>query len=274
MSRRRTLMAVHAHPDDEALFTGGVLARCRAEGIDTVLVTCTGGELGFGPGGVRPGDPGHDPAQVARIRRRDLEESCRILGVTHLERLGYGDSGMSGWPQNDAPGAFAAAPPAEASARLGELMERYRPDVVVTYDADGFYGHPDHVQAHRITVAASDSTGIPAKLYFVTVPRSSLAGFVDLAVSFGVELPEWLDGATDLGTADDLISAAVDCSGAIETKFAALAAHRSQEDIAFFLGLGLELYSEIFSIEHYVRARDRTGAPLPEDDLFAGVGQV
>ncbi|MHB8220874.1 MAG: PIG-L family deacetylase [Acidimicrobiales bacterium] len=264
-------MAVHAHPDDEALFTGGVLARCAAEGIGTVLVTCTGGELGFGPGGVTPDDPAHDPDEVGRIRRRDLEESCRILGVGHLERLGYRDSGMAGWPQNSAPGAFAAVPVDIAAARLGELMERYRPDVVVTYDADGFYGHPDHVQAHLVTVAATDATGIPAKLYYVTVPRSSLAGFATLASSYGVALPEWLDGASDLGTEDALIAATVDCSEVVGTKFAALGTHRSQEDIAFFLGLGPELYSEIFSVESYVRARDRTGAPVPEDDLFAGL---
>jgi LmbE family N-acetylglucosaminyl deacetylase len=266
-----TLMAVHAHPDDEALFTGGVLARCAARGIETVVVTCTGGELGFGPRGVTPGEPGHDPGEVARIRRRDLEESCRILGVTHLERLGYHDSGMTGWPQNSAPGAFASVPTAEASTRLGELMELYRPDVVVTYDADGFYGHPDHVQAHRITVAATDATGIPSKLYYVTVPRSALAGFVELASSYGVALPGWLEGASELGTEDALIAAGVDCSEVVATKFAALGAHRSQEDIAFFIDLGLPLYSEIFSVEHYVRARDRTGAGLPEEDLFAGL---
>jgi len=264
-------MAVHAHPDDEALFTGGLLARCAAEGIDTVLVTCTGGELGYGPGGVTPSDSGHDPDVVGRIRRHDLDRSCRILGVTHLERLGYRDSGMAGWPQNHAAGAFCEVPLDEAAGRLAELMERYRPQVVVTYDDRGFYGHPDHIQAHRVAVAATDATGIPAKLYYVTVPRSSLVGFVELAAASGVALPEWLDGADDLGTEDALIAATVDCSEVVGTKFAALGAHRSQEDIAFFLGLGLELYSEIFSIESYVRARDRTGAPLPEDDLFAGV---
>src|SRR5580693_5492065 len=98
-----TLMVVHAHPDDEAISTGGILARYADEGVRTVLVTCTDGGCGDGPGGVKPGDPGHDPAQVVALRARELEDSCRILGVSHLERLGYADSGMMGWAQNDAP---------------------------------------------------------------------------------------------------------------------------------------------------------------------------
>ncbi len=101
--RPLTLMAVHAHPDDEATGTGGVLARYAAEGIRTVLVTCTDGGCGDGPGGVKPGDPGHDPAAVALMRRRELEASCGVLKVSDLEMLDYADSGMMGWPSNDAP---------------------------------------------------------------------------------------------------------------------------------------------------------------------------
>ncbi len=97
-----TLMAVHAHPDDEGSTTGGVLARYADEGVRTVLVTCTNGELGDGPGGAKPGEPGHDTAEVVGLRRKELEESCRVLGVEHLELLGYHDSGMMGWPQNEA----------------------------------------------------------------------------------------------------------------------------------------------------------------------------
>src|ERR1700712_710586 len=99
-------MAVHAHPDDEATGTGGVLARAAAEGIRTVLVTCTDGGCGDGPGGVKPGEPGHDPAAVAAVRRRELDAACAVLGVDSLEMLGYADSGMDGWAQNSAPGAF------------------------------------------------------------------------------------------------------------------------------------------------------------------------
>ena len=176
-ARPLTLMAVHAHPDDEATSTGGILARYAGQGIRTVLVTCTNGEMGDAPGGIKPGEPGHDEAAVVALRAEELEESCRILGITHLERLGYRDSGMVGWPSNDAPGAFWHVPVPTAAAPLAGLIERYQPDVVVTYDPNGFYGHPDHIQAHRITLAALDAAGSTARLYYPTIRRSRLAAF-------------------------------------------------------------------------------------------------
>src|SRR3954466_12375082 len=115
LDRPLTLMAVHAHPDDEATGTGGVLARYAAEGLTTVLVTCTDGRCGDGPGGVKPGEAGHDPDAVVAMRQAELEASCAALKVTHLELLGYGDSGMVGWAANDAPGAFWGTPVSEAA---------------------------------------------------------------------------------------------------------------------------------------------------------------
>ena len=172
--RPLTLMAVHAHPDDEAIGTGGILARYSAEGVRTVLVTCTNGELGDAPGGVKPGEPGHDEAVVVPLRRQELEASCEILGVDHLELLGYHDSGMEGWPQNDAPDSFWRTPVADAASRLAALMRAFEPQVVVTYDENGFYGHPDHIQANRVTRAAIEECGIPAKLYYTALARSRL----------------------------------------------------------------------------------------------------
>src|SRR3954451_1932775 len=121
--RSLTLMAVHAHPDDEAS-GGGVLARYAAEGMTTVLVTCTDGRCGDGPNGVKPGDPRHDPQAVVAMRRAELDASCAELNVTHLELLGYADSGMMGWPTNNLPGAFWSTPVAEAAQRLAELIRR------------------------------------------------------------------------------------------------------------------------------------------------------
>src|SRR5580765_342727 len=126
-----TLMAVHAHPDDESSSTGGVLARYASEGVRTVLVTCTNGELGDGPGGVKPGAEGHDRALVAKTRLAELEAACEILGVSHLELLGYHDSGMPDWEYKDWPEAFCNIPVDVAAARLSALFERYQPDVVV-----------------------------------------------------------------------------------------------------------------------------------------------
>jgi LmbE family N-acetylglucosaminyl deacetylase len=264
-------MAVHAHPDDEASTTGGILARYSAEGVRTVLVTCTNGELGDGPGGVKPEDPAHDEATVVPMRLHELERSCEVLGVNHLELLGFHDSGMMGWPQNELPGAFWNTPVAEASAPLVALMERYRPQVVVTYDAYGFYGHPDHIQAHRITMAAAEQTGIPAKLYFPGIPKSRLASFADTLRDHGVEPPGNLDEDPNFGTDDELIAAVIDCSAYTKQKFDSLACHASQADNIFFLELGREVFDVIFGTESFERALDSTGAPTPEDDLFAGL---
>ncbi len=278
--RRLTLMAVHAHPDDEATGTGGVLAKAAAEGIRTVLVTCTDGRCGDGPDGVKPGEPGHDPDKVAELRRQELQHSCAVLGVDHLELLGYADSGMMDWPTNDAPGAFWVTPVDEAAARLAELMRRYQPDVVVTYDENGFYGHPDHIQAHRITMAAVASiersgqpgpSQPPAKVYWTTAPRSGMQELRRMMLELGADWDEPDDGTPEIGLPDDQITTWVDTTGFTDQKFDALAAHASQGESTFFLRLGRENFLKLMGVETFVRVRDTTGAPLPEDDLFAGL---
>jgi LmbE family N-acetylglucosaminyl deacetylase len=266
-----TLMAVHAHPDDEALGTGGVLARYAGEGVRTVLVTCTNGELGDAPGGIKPEDPRHDESVVVPLRRQELEASCKALGVSDLELLGYHDSGMEGWPQNDAPDSFWQAPVAEAAHRLADLMRQYRPQVIVTYDENGFYGHPDHIQANRITLAAIAECGIPEKLYYTAVARSAIRGLGEQMAAAGVELPDEIDENPEFGTPDELITTTVDCLAVAGQKFASLAAHASQSDNIFFLRMGEEFFSRIMGTESFVRAQDSTGAPTPEDDLFAGL---
>src|SRR3954468_22981294 len=131
MASPLTLMAVHAHPDDESSSTGGVLARYRAEGLRTVVVTCTNGEFGDAPGGIKPGADGHDPEEVARIRRDELELAVGILGVRHLEMLGYHDSGMPDWEYKDRSDVFCNVPLEESTERLGKLCEMYRPRVLL-----------------------------------------------------------------------------------------------------------------------------------------------
>ena len=270
MSPPLTLMCVHAHPDDEAISTGGILARYAAEGVRTVLVTCTNGELGDGSGGVKPGQPGHTEKEVAALRLEELEASCAALGVSRLELLGYQDSGMMGWPQNDAPGAFWRVGLEEPARRLAGLMELHRPRVVVTYDENGFYGHPDHIQAHRVTVAAIERCGVPDKLYYPAVPASAIPRLAEALETRGVEVPEEIADAR-FGTPDGKIGAIVDCSAFTAAKFASLAAHASQAENIFFLSLGEEVFGEVFSEEAFVRARDRTGQTGVEDDLFRGL---
>ncbi|WP_405771005.1 PIG-L family deacetylase [Streptomyces sp. NBC_01538] len=273
--RPLTLMAVHAHPDDEATGTGGVLARYAAEGIRTVLVTCTDGGCGDGPGGVKPGDPGHDPAAVAAMRRQELEASCEVLKISDLEMLDYADSGMMGWPSNDAPTAFWHTPVAEGAARLAELMRHYQPDVVVTYDENGFYGHPDHIQAHRITMAALEMTTLTPKVYWTTMPRSAMQRFGEIMREFGGDMPEpdpaEAAALAEIGLPDDEITTWVDTLAFSGQKFDALAAHASQGENIFFLKMGKERFGELMGLETFVRVQDTTGAALPENDLFAGL---
>ncbi|WP_103534761.1 PIG-L family deacetylase [Streptomyces sp. SM11] len=273
--RPLTLMAVHAHPDDEATGTGGVLARYAAEGIRTVLVTCTDGGCGDGPGGVKPGDPGHDPAAVAAIRLQELRASCDVLKVSDLEMLDYADSGMIGWPGNDAPGSFWQTPVEKGAARLAELMRYYRPDVVVTYDENGFYGHPDHIQTHRITMAALEMTTLTPKVYWTTMPRSTMQRFGETMREFQEDVPEpdpaEAAAMAEIGLPDDEITTWVDTTAFSGQKFDALAAHASQGENIFFLRMGRERFGELMGMETFVRVKDATGAAVPENDLFAGL---
>jgi LmbE family N-acetylglucosaminyl deacetylase len=266
----RCLLCVHAHPDDEALFTAGVMARYAAEGVRSVLVTCTDGSLGYAPDGTGAGAAGHDRDVTAEARRKELEASAAILDVDHLVALGYRDSGMAGWRQNDEPTAFIRQELDEVAARIAAVVEQERPQVVVTYDERGFYGHPDHVFTHRATMAAIERAATVQKAYYPAIPESMLQAFLALAVDAGLVLPEWLE-APDWGTADALVRTEVDCTPWVRRKHDALAAHASQLDNADLVGLPDDLFEVVFGTERFVRALDRTGTPLPEVDLFEGV---
>lgn len=274
-----TLMAVHAHPDDEATGTGGILARYAAEGIRTVLVTCTDGGCGDGPEGVKPGESGHDPAAVAQMRGQELKASCDALKISHLETLDYADSGMIGWPSNDAPGSFWQTPVEEGAARLADLMRHYRPDVVVTYDENGFYGHPDHIQAHRITMAALEMTTLTPKVYWTTMPHSAMRQFEAAMREFHEETaepgpePDPAEAAAlaEIGLPDEEVTTWVDTTPFSDQKYDALAAHASQGENIFFLKMGKERFGEVMGMETFVRVQDTTDAPVPENDLFAGL---
>src|SRR5579871_5588212 len=193
MADKLTMMAVHAHPDDEASSTGGVLAAYAAQGIRTVVVTCTNGEFGDAQGGVKPGQDGHDEQAVARLRLAELRESCAILGVTDLELLGYHDSGMPDWDYKDRPDAFCNIPLADVAGRISGLIERYRPQVLVTYDDQGAYQHPDHVHASRCAQAAFADTGIAAKLYLSAMRGSDWRKVWEALREAGEQVPDFED---------------------------------------------------------------------------------
>ncbi len=269
MAEQLTIMAVHAHPDDEVISTGGVLARCAADGIRTVLVTCTNGEQGDAPGGIKPGRPGHDASAVRAQRLSELRESAALLDIEHVELLGYRDSGMDGWDGNQDPEAFRNIPVKQAAARVAELMRRYRPQVVVTYDENGNYGHPDHIQANRVARAAAAATDIPDKLYYTAIPRESSSEMFTALRERGlidVEPPQ------DFGTPMELITTVVDVAGFAQRKVKALEAHGSQGDSVPFLRMPADLQQMIFGTESFVRHFNRVqGAPERETDLFAGL---
>ncbi|HEX3922004.1 MAG TPA: PIG-L family deacetylase [Streptosporangiaceae bacterium] len=275
MADTLTLMAVHAHPDDESSSTGGVLAKYSDAGIRTVVVTCTNGEFGDTLDGVKPGENGHDEQVVAQIRLAELREACKHLGVTDLELLGYHDSGMPDWDYKDRPDAFCNIPQDEVAARIGALIEQYRPQVLVTYDDKGAYQHPDHVHAARCAQAAVAATGIPDKLYLTAMRRSGWRRLNEELRARGVEVPE--PGEIDEDTlrqieeSEKRITTDVDIRPVLDRKRAALLAHASQIRESWFSKIPPDLIVEVFGHETFIRASDRTGAPVPEDDLFAGV---
>jgi N-acetyl-1-D-myo-inositol-2-amino-2-deoxy-alpha-D-glucopyranoside deacetylase len=281
-----TLMTVHAHPDDEAISTGGVLARYAAEGLQTVLVTCTGGEVG------EIADPAlAQPENLGEVREAELRAACDLLRVSHFHLLGYRDSGMAGTPDNDAPGAFWRADLDEATGQLVALVRRYRPQVLVTYDENGFYGHPDHIQANRVTVAAFHAAGdpsrypelgppwTPSKLYYTAVPISRLLAFGARLAEAGIELPGGDDESEpEFGTPDEQITTEIDVRDFAAVKREALALHRSQVGPeSWFLRLPPELWLEAFGTEHFVLAAAAPprapagGSSEREDDLFDGL---
>jgi LmbE family N-acetylglucosaminyl deacetylase len=270
-------MAVHAHPDDEVISTGGVLARYAAEGAETILVTCTDGSQGFGPAGELPGETGHDLDEVAAIRRSELDASRALLGVGHLELLGYRDSGMAGWAGNGAEDAFCNAPIDVASSTVAALIEHYEPDVLVTYDASGGYGHPDHIQTHRVVMAALERTDAPAKVYFTARNPNAASRMAEVRAS--LQLPP---RRRPVGTAEPATTAAlapatapittvVDTRTALTAKRAALQAHASQLTDTLWVRVSDRDFADLFGEESFRRVRDRTGAGIPESDLFAGL---
>jgi len=274
MANSLTLMAVHAHPDDEASSTGGVLATYSAEGIRTIVVTCTNGEFGDAPGGIKPGQPGHDPEAVAQLRLGELRQSVKILGVTDLELLGYHDSGMVEWDYKSRPDAFCNVPAAEVTGRIGTLIDKYRPQIVITYDDKGLYQHPDHVYASQMAQAAVAETGIPDKLYLSTIRGSSWGKLREALREAGVEVPEMTltdEQRAQVEATEAAITTTVDIRPVLSRKREALMAHASQIQDSWFSKLPPELAEETFGFESFIRTRDTTGAPVPETDLFTGL---
>ncbi|MDQ1048380.1 N-acetyl-1-D-myo-inositol-2-amino-2-deoxy-alpha-D-glucopyranoside deacetylase [Streptomyces sp. V4I2] len=280
----RRLLLVHAHPDDESINNGATMARYAAEGARVTLVTCTLGERGE----VIPPGLGHlTGAALGEHRLRELAAAMRELGVEDFRQLGgagrYQDSGMMGLADNDDPGCFWQADVDEAAARLLEVIREVRPQVLVTYDENGGYGHPDHIQAHRVAMRAAElaaEAGIGiAKVYWNRVPRSVAE---DAFARLERELPGLpftkaavIDDVPGV-VADEHVTAEIDGTAHAAAKAAAMRAHATQITVAdpYFL-LSNELAQPLFTTEYYELVRgERAASGSRETDLFAGVEEM
>jgi len=264
-----TLLLVHAHPDDEAISTGGTMMKAHEVGHRVVLVTATRGEVGE----IYNMDEKVTRPHLGEVRTQELEKAARILGVNRTEFLGYRDSGMVGTVDNQNPKSFHQAPLAEAAGRLAAILREEKPEVVVTYAEDGTYGHPDHIKAHYITNAALDllenEGWRPRKLYYAAIPRSLMQAFME---QIPEEARQQSVGMTIPGTPDELVTTKVDVSEFVDRKREAFAAHVSQNDPkSWFATMADQIYRLAFGTEYYQLARGKPGSELPESDLFAGI---
>jgi N-acetyl-1-D-myo-inositol-2-amino-2-deoxy-alpha-D-glucopyranoside deacetylase len=288
----RRLLLVHAHPDDESIGTGATMAKYAAEGAGVTLVTCTLGELGE----VIPADLGHLAAdredRLGEYRIGELAAACAALGVTDHRYLGgpgrWRDSGMMGLDTNDAPDCFWQADLDEAAGELLAVIREVRPQVLVSYDDNGFYGHPDHIQAHRVARRAFElADGQVSKFYATAVPKSVLAQAIDLARADdsasgagggGVDFKQ-VDSVDDLpfGTPDAEVTTEIDATAYLDAKLAAMRAHATQIAVdSPFFALSNNLGQRALGRECYtLLAGPRGPAGSPdgrESDLFGGIG--
>jgi N-acetyl-1-D-myo-inositol-2-amino-2-deoxy-alpha-D-glucopyranoside deacetylase len=283
------ILFVHAHPDDETIGTGATMAHYAAAGVPVTLVTCTLGEEGEihlpELAGLAPGAAD----QLGGYRIGELAAACAALGVTDHRFLGgagrYRDSGMMDTPANQHPRCFWRADLDQAAGHLVEVMREVRPRVLVTYDPNGFYGHPDHIQAHRAAMRAAElatAEGVgPGKVYWTAVPKSVLAAGMEHFGESGDNPFEETESVDQLpfGTPDSEIAARIDAQNQRAAKAAAIRAHATQIPADSWLrSLAGEFAAGFLGVEHYVLAAGERGpgdGPYGwESDLFAGLRPV
>jgi N-acetyl-1-D-myo-inositol-2-amino-2-deoxy-alpha-D-glucopyranoside deacetylase len=289
MADRLTLMTVHAHPDDETISTGGVMARYAAEGARVVCVTCTGGE--HGEIVVPELDTAENHAKLGEIRAVELQRALERLGNVESRKLGYVDSGMMGTPENDAPESFWQADFDAAVERLLTIVREVRPQVMVSYNDFGGYGHPDHIRAALTCKAAferslaEDGDAAPLKLYETATNFRRDEEVMKRAEERGVK--SWWTGSDEetdeqraereahfkrMLEATGPVTTSVDVREFIPNKHAALKEHVTQlQQDGFFLAFTVEDWQELMPREEFTLRASRIGVRIPEDDLFAGL---
>ncbi len=263
-----TLVTFHAHPDDESIGCGGVMRKAADEGHRVVLVVGTRGEHGEVPDGFL------DPGEELWERRVVETQTCAdILGVQRLEFLGYRDSGMMGEPTNDLPGSFWTADVEEAAGRLAAILREENADVLTIYDDNGGYGHPDHIQVHRVGKRAAEIAGI-TRVYQGTMNRDhmrrGMEAFAADAKAAGLEMPDVDGEQSNFGKPEAQITARVDVTAYTAVKRAAMRAHASQiSEESFFLAMPDPAFDYSFGLEWFIR--EGQGPGITETDLMAGL---
>ena len=272
----RTILAVFAHPDDE-LSAGGTLARYAASGANVTLVCVTRGEAG------EISDPGlATPETLAEIRTQELLTAAKALGLSDVRFLGFRDSGMVGTPENADPRSFHQAEPAEARRRLVALIRSVKPDVVITHDVTGGYGHPDHLAAYRHVTAAFDAASDPrqfpgegppwrpSRLFYTAMLRSFFQKMRETLQAAGVDTSDFdRPEMQRLGYEDADVTTTIDVSDYTDAKQAGFSAHRTQFAAdGPFSRLDAETQRAMFAYEHYILARPVDTELVAADDLF------
>lgn len=250
-----TAVFFHAHPDDEAIATGGTMSLLARAGHRVVLVTATRGELGEVPEGLLAvGET------LTERRQAELAAACAELGVSRHEFLGYRDSGMAGEPSNDDPSCFWQADVEDAAKRLAALLAAEGADILTAYDERGGYGHPDHVQVHRVGLRAAEIAGT-ARVFMSTMNRDHIRGLQEKAAELGLaEVEERREEMDNLGVDGSRITTAVDVSSCLDAKRKAMAAHASQiSETSFFLSMPSDAFAAVWGTEWYIRLGTQPG---------------
>ncbi|MFR9800291.1 mycothiol conjugate amidase Mca [Streptomyces sp. MS06] len=289
MTDQLRLMAVHAHPDDESSKGAATMAKYVSEGVDVLVVTCTGGERGSILNPKLQGDP-YIEENIHEVRRKEMDEAREILGVSQ-EWLGFVDSGLpEGDPLPPLPaGCFALEDVDKAAGELVRQIRSFRPQVITTYDENGGYPHPDHIMTHKISMVAFEGAQDtvkypedvygpahrPLKLYYnqgFNRPRTE--ALHQAMLDRGLESPygEWLKRWDKADRAERTLTTHVPCADFFETRDKALIAHATQIDPdGGWFRVPMDLQREVWPTEEYELAKSHVDTSLPESDLFAGI---
>ena len=248
-----TIVFLHAHPDDEASQTSGSMARAVDQGHRVVVVFATHGDHGEAPADLAPGET------VVDRRRLEAEASAAAIGLHRVAWLGYKDSGMTGWEQNAHDGAFVSVPLDDAAARFAAVLDEEDADVAVGYDWHGNYGHPDHIQVHRVLHRGAELAARRPRVLEATFNRDAMRRFSEAARAAGATDDEAfdpdqpMDDGQPLGEPESAIHWRVDVSAWLERRRASLQAHASQTtDVGMMLSMPPEAFAAFFAYEHYI----------------------